>query len=144
MRLMLLSSILLLLTTCGRPVSPEQVEAEIRQTEAAFNQLAEERGLKAAFSHFAADEGALIRGKQLIEGKSAITAYFDRPTGMEDVRLTWAPDRIIVSEAGDMAYSFGKYQFSARDTSGQLFSDEGIFRTLWKKQSDGSWRYLVD
>lgn len=141
---MLLSSILLLLTTCGRPVSPEQVEAEIRQTEAAFNQLAEERGLKAAFSHFAADEGALIRGKQLIEGKNAITVYFDRPTGMEDVRLTWAPDRIIVSEAGDMAYSFGKYQFSARDTSGQLFSDEGIFRTLWKKQSDGSWRYLVD
>lgn len=144
MRVGFLFLLIVLLITCGRPVSPEQIETEIRQTEAAFNQMAEEHGLKAAFSHFAAEEGALIRGKQLIEGKSSIIAYFDRPTGLEDVQLTWAPDRVIVSAAGDMAYSFGKYQFSAHDTSGQLVSDEGIFRMLWKKQPDGNWRYLVD
>ena len=144
MRTIFLIGIASWIVACQQPVPKAEIEAQVRQAEADFNQMAKAEGLPAAFLHFAAEGATLIRGARVVEGKPEIRRYFERPTGLTDVSLTWAPDRIIVSDGGDLAYSFGKYQFSARDTSGQSVTDEGVFRTLWKRQADGTWRYLVD
>ena len=143
MRLIVMLSICTILMACRQEIPVSEIEAEIRAVEEAFNQMAKEEGFKAAFLHFATDEAILVRGDQLVEGKLAIATYFDRQS-MLTTSLTWTPDHVIVSEARDMAFSFGKYQFSGRDANGEQVNSEGVFRTLWKKQPDGQWRYLVD
>jgi len=124
-------------------VDLEQLKAEIRQTEQAFNDMAAREGVPAAFLAFAAEDAVLNRNDQMIRGKKAIRTYFEAQS-LKDVSLTWTPDFVEVAAAGDMAYTYGKYQFSAKDNKGQDIQAKGIFHTVWKKQADGSWKYVYD
>jgi ketosteroid isomerase-like protein len=121
----------------------ERFKKEILDTEKAFAQLVKEEGLKAGFLAYAADEAVLSRGGQLIKGKKAIEAYFDRQT-LKDVRLEWAPDFVSVSASGDLGYTYGRFTLQAMDQAGQEIKSEGIFHTVWKREPNGEWRYVWD
>ena len=49
-----------------------------------------------------------------------------------------------VSESGDLAYTYGKYTFSAFDSNAKKIEAKGIFHTVWKRQEDGSWKFVYD
>lgn len=116
---------------------------EIHQAERAFNEMAAEQGVQAAFLAFAADSAAINRNNRIFKGKAAIREYFEQQT-LQNVRLSWEPEFIDVSEDGTMGYTYGPYTFSARDTSGRVLESTGIFHTVWKRQSNGSWKYVYD
>ncbi len=116
---------------------------EIHQVEQAFNDMAAEQGVQAAFLAFAADSAALNRNNRIIKGKAAIRDYFEQQT-LRDVRLSWEPQFIDVSGDGTMGYTYGPYTFSARDTSGRIMESTGIFHTVWKRQANGTWKYVYD
>jgi uncharacterized protein (TIGR02246 family) len=44
---------------------------------------------------------------------------------------------------GDTAYETGKYSYKYRE-KGKPVSEEGRYVTIWKRQSDGSWKIIVD
>ena len=130
-------------TNMTTPELMEKWKSEVRQMEADFAAMAAEQGVPAAFLHFAADDAVLNRRNSAIKGKSAIEAYFQEQT-LTDVKLEWAPDFVDVSAAGDMAYTYGLYTFSAKDPEGKLVESEGIFHTVWKRHADGGWKYVWD
>lgn len=133
-----------IVVACSENKTPrEQLFDEVRSTEKAFNDMAAKEGLKAAFIHFAAEEAVISRNGRLFEGKPAIAKYFESQT-LNNVQLQWEPSFIDVARAGDIAYTYGPYKFSAIDTSGQQISSEGYFHTVWKRQRDGSWKYVWD
>ncbi|MDX1477356.1 MAG: nuclear transport factor 2 family protein [Saprospiraceae bacterium] len=147
MRMILLFVAGAVISGCASPApSPEQMEQwenEIRQAEADFAAMAASEGIGAAFAAFAADDAALLRGGTVIEGKTQIAAFYaerDNP----DATLTWTPDFVRVSEAGDMAYTYGPYTYSAPDSTGQAVRSTGIFHTVWQRQADGTWKYVWD
>jgi ketosteroid isomerase-like protein len=123
--------------------SKEIYKNEILETEKAFAALAKNEGLQKAFLTYADEEAVLNRNNKIIKGKAAIKQYFEKQT-LQDVKLDWLPDFIDVSESGDLGYTYGKYTFEAKDTSGQTITDEGIFHTVWKKQVDGKWLFVWD
>jgi ketosteroid isomerase-like protein len=43
-----------------------------------------------------------------------------------------------------MAYTYGKYLWKVKDTTGKIQEFKGVFHTVWKRQSDGSWKYGWD
>jgi ketosteroid isomerase-like protein len=43
-----------------------------------------------------------------------------------------------------MAYTYGKYTWRSKDTANQNASFSGIFHTVWKRQADGTWKYVWD
>ena len=106
--------------------------------------MAAEKGLKEAFVAFAAEGAVINRNDSIISGRMGISQYMDRPSTLKDIQLVWAPDYIDVSEAGDMAWTWGHYTFSASDSSGNPVSSKGIFHTVWKRQADGTWKYVYD
>jgi len=118
-------------------------EEEIRDTEKAFAALAKEKGLKVAFSTFAADDAVLSRENKLIKGKKEIEAYFDKVT-LKNVQLSWEPEYIKVAESGDLGYTYGPYTFKWTDDKGEAQIATGIFHTVWRKDKDGKWRYVWD
>ena len=121
----------------------ESYKTEIIETEIAFARLVREQGMKTGFLAYAADDAVLNRNNNLIKGKPAIEKYFDSLT-LEDVVLDWYPDFVRVSASGDLAYTYGRYTFEARDAAGKAIKDEGIFHTVWKRQPDGQWRFVWD
>ena len=129
------------------PAAPEDgragAETEIREAEAAFANMAQREGIPAAFLHFAADSAVIMRNNRLIKGKAAIADYLSQ-SAFDSVSLTWHPEKVVAAASGDLGYTYGPYRFFAIDTAGQEFRSEGVFHTVWQKQTDGNLRYLWD
>jgi ketosteroid isomerase-like protein len=136
-------SILLIGCVSGQEQSIEEYRREIAKAEKAFAELAAREGVGAAFLVFAAEDAVLLRGKRMISGKAEIEKYF-ASSPLSDVKLTWEPSFIDVAQSGDMAYTYGSYIFSAKDTAGAAMEETGIFHTVWKRQDDGSWKFVWD
>jgi lysophospholipase L1-like esterase/ketosteroid isomerase-like protein len=117
---------------------------EIIAVEKAFCDLAARKGIRHAFLTFAADDAVLMRNDKLTVGKEALRTYFGKATGSDTESLVWAPDFVDVSDAGDLAYTYGSYTYSSKDSAGQPVVRKGIFHTVWKRQPDGSWKFVWD
>jgi len=110
-------------------------------TERDFAVMAEEEGVAAAFYHFAADSAVILRGGKLIRGREAIRDYYLQNL-KPGTKLQWAPDYTDVS--GDLGYTYGRYTHQVPDSSGNITESLGMFHTVWKRQPDGSWRFVWD
>ena len=139
--------ILLLVCVSGPVCSLAQTAAEtkakqeILAAETAFCKMAKEKGVGAAFLAYAADDAVMIRGTKAYKGKEAIKKYFDRND--KNDQLTWKADYASASAGGDMGYTYGEYDFSGV-RAGTTVTDHGFFRTVWRKQVDGSWKFVID
>ncbi|MFC4721640.1 DUF4440 domain-containing protein [Geojedonia litorea] len=145
MKHILFQSLLLLFTlgacTPKTKDSTVQWKAEILDAETQFAALVKEKGLHEAFVAFADEDAVLMRNNALIIGKKAID---ERYKGMNSKNLTWTPDFIDVSKSGDLGYTYGEYQFKYTDSTGIEHTDTGIFHSVWKRQKNGSWKYVWD
>jgi ketosteroid isomerase-like protein len=121
----------------------ETYRQEIIEVEKAFETMVGTKGMEAAFLHFAADNAVLERNEKPIIGKNAIASYF-KNMSIKDIKIVWTPDFVDVSSSGDMAYTYGSYIFTGKDLYGQDVHSQGTFHTVWKRQSDGSWKYVYD
>ena len=139
-----LTSILLLVLAFSCSPKPDLTKAkeEIRAAEVAFDKTAKEKGIAEAFYQFAAEEATINRG-QLIHGRKAIRDFYINAK-MEKTELTWTPDSIFVSQNADMGYTYGKYKLVEMDSAGEAITKTGIFHTVWRKQKDGSWKFVWD
>lgn len=124
-----------------------QIEAEflktatLRQLETEFMQAAAERGSQGYMSYYAEDSLELPNGSDVLMGKIAIA----KTMGFLDDKnnsLTWKPLGSDVS--GDLAYTYGTYEFHSKDKNGRLVVDYGKYTTIWKRQTDGSWKVVLD
>lgn len=121
----------------------EQVIEEIYAMEKAFNDMLAKEGRAEAFAHFAAEGGSISRGGRLITGKDSIHAYYARST-TQILTLTWKPSFVDVSDDLSMAYTWGPTFFKGIRENGEQFENTGTFHSIWKRQADGSWRYVYD
>jgi ketosteroid isomerase-like protein len=79
----------------------------------------------------------------LIKGKENIRNFYSAEF-YKTASVTWSPDFIDVSQNGDLGYTFGKYRWQSKDSAGKVNEFKGIFHTVWKKQNDGTWKYVWD
>ncbi len=137
---------LIILLGCDGPNKQDQIEnwkTEIVNVEKEFNDMAQKEGLIKAFEFYAAEDGVIRRGKKIVAGKEAIKQWY-----INDVRpnetLTWTPTFVDVSQSGDLAYTYGDFTFTYPDSLGNEKKNEGIFHTVWKRQTNGQWRFVWD
>ncbi len=99
-------------------------------------------GGKAFASWFADDAVTLSTGKAAVLGKINIanSANWD-PT---QYQLTWTPQGGQMSPNGDMGFTWGHYEGTAKDRNGAPIKTAGRYMTIWKKQADGSWKVALD
>lgn len=113
------------------------------ELEKEFCKYVKEHSIKAGFLHYAADDAVLNRDNNIIKGKKDIELYFDKQD-LQDILLEWNPDFVDVSQSEDMAYTFGTYKIINQKDSIKKIISNGIFHTVWKRQDDGSWKFVYD
>ena len=137
-----------ILTSCNTEKQEQQLEAwkqEIRETELAFSDLSEKEGIARAFLTYAAEDAVLMRNNKLIKGYDVIQQRFEANSpDPSTLTLTWAPDFVDVSESGDLGYTYGTYSLVRTDSLGNKTTNTGVFHTVWRRQSDGSWKFVWD
>ncbi len=76
----------------------------------------------------------------LLLGKRVIAEVFESfsDTGFT---LTWEPLYADISKSGDLGYTYGLYtSYTKADSS----VARGKYVTIWRKQTDRSWKYALD
>jgi len=135
--------LVVLLVSCNAHIDKATIQQEIITTEQAFEAMAAEQGLASAFFFFAADSAVILRGASLIKGQTKIQKYYQNDQ-FRNVVLSWEPQFVEVSDCGTMAYTYGAYQMKRANEEGEVIESRGYFHTVWKKQSDNSWKYVWD
>lgn len=122
----------------------EKYKQEIIQAERDFAKMVKEQGMQAGFTFFADSNAVIRRGNEtLIKGKKEIEENYGNPR-YKDVVLEWEADFVDVAASGDLGYTYGHYTFEAKDSTGNPIKSTGTFHTVWKRQLDGSWKYVWD
>jgi ketosteroid isomerase-like protein len=49
-----------------------------------------------------------------------------------------------MSPSGDMGFTWGHYEGTARDREGNATKTSGRYMTVWKKQPNGEWKVALD
>jgi ketosteroid isomerase-like protein len=118
------------------------VADEVRCREIGFSRSAEMRDAEAFATFIDADArfvgGAVNRGPQ--EVTEAWAAFFaeDGPA------IKWRPQFVEVLEDSTLALTRGPYRMITTDDQGVQTEHWGTFNSVWRLQTDGSWKVVFD
>jgi ketosteroid isomerase-like protein len=130
--------LILVVTMVAQAQTPLQ---EMVKTEQAFSKMAEEKNTREAFMAYIADDGLLFQ-PGAVNGKKWMLEHPVPPSDKKPL-LAWQPAFAGMSASGDMGFTTGPWEFKA-DIKDEKPSGYGHFMTVWKKQADGSWKFVVD
>lgn len=114
---------------------------ELIKTDKEFSERSVKNGIAAAFIAYADEDVILMRDKQFpILGIKELKEYYSKIKN-GNARLEWSPVKAEVSTSGELGYTFGNWIYSIKDSKDPVY---GNYVTIWKKQKDGSWKFILD
>jgi ketosteroid isomerase-like protein len=111
------------------------------KTDSSFSDMSEKEGMFKAFLFYVDDEGVILRDKSFPSiGKETLRNYY---SGKSDTAfiLSWEPVFEKISESGELGYTYGIWT-NIEKASGEI--SQGTYVTIWQKQDDGSWKFVLD
>ena len=135
-----------LLAGCTGQVPDAKSEGEkLMQVSRDWAQAAASRDTEKTLSYWADDATVISAGDMPpIKGKQAIRQMVEGSFKSPGFAISWAPQSAEVSKAGDMGYLIEDTKISFNDSTGKTITRNYKGVTIWKKQSDGSWKDVVD
>ena len=133
--------IILVLFWCSFVVQAQTPLQDMVHTEQAFSRMAAEKNTRDAFMAFIADDGLLFR-PGAVNGKKWMQEHPVPPSDKHPL-LAWQPSFAGMAAAGDLGFTTGPWELK-EDVKDEKPAGYGHFVTLWKKQPDGSWKFVVD
>jgi uncharacterized protein (TIGR02246 family) len=96
-------------------------------------------------AHYADDAVLMTPGMEAVKGKDAIKGALDGMLADQALSLKFKANNVVVSTAGDLAYTQGDYTMTMTDpASHKVMNDHGSYVTTYRKQKDGSWKAVAD
>jgi ketosteroid isomerase-like protein len=124
-----------------KAIDTAAVFAELSKTEVAFSDSSAS-GLAPAFAAFAEPTAAKIDGSVYIYGRTAIAGLFAQPRpGFNGIQ--WHPDVGTVAQSGDLGFTSGPVTPRGAPAANGP-QGGGRYFTVWRRQADGTWKYVVD
>ena len=121
-----------------------EAEATIRKLDADWVKTAAAKDVDAWVSFYANDVTVLPPNDKVMTDKTTIRKTIGELLSLPGLSLSWEPTKVEVAKSGDLAYLYGAYSLTMTDAKGKPVTDFGKNVEIWKKQSDGSWRCIVD
>jgi ketosteroid isomerase-like protein len=128
----------------GQADAAEPFRRAVLEADRAFDRDVATGGAKAWASYFAPD-GKMFRANATItQGRAEIEQLMAPFFGQPDVSLRWQPTFADASASGDLGYTTGESTTRGRDEQGRVVESRGRYVTIWKRQTDGSWKVALD
>jgi ketosteroid isomerase-like protein len=137
-----MTGLLFILFLAGCRPSSDQLKKEIMDTDRAFSAMSKDKGMNEAFIFYAANE--VIKpnpNHQPVVGKEALIKFY-KNSAPKDAELTWEP--LKADADGDIGYTFGNYFLKTRTPDLRDTVLYGNYVSIWKRQPDGQWRFVLD
>ncbi len=104
---------------------------DVAKAERAFAADGRTMGVKASFLKHMADD-AIVFAPDPVNAKQ----HYSAQSGQNEPKLVWWPTVAAISRSNDLGFTLGPYE-----TDGKR---GGHFFTVWKRQADGSWKWVYD
>lgn len=115
----------------------------LKKADIEFSNLSKDIGVKDAFIAYTAENGVLLRPYMMpIAGNEAVKKFMEE--GDSNFKLTWEPLYADVCISGEMGYTYGIYTLVFKDETGTEQSRKGTYVSVWKKDKDGNWKFVLD
>ena len=86
----------------------------------------------------------LMSADMTIEGIDQIKRFTTQTSTDPDFEISWEVQGAEVSEKADMGYTSRIAKVQRTSSTGKLISTTNPHLTVWKKQSDGTWKCLIE
>ena len=134
----------------GRTLPPAHSEpkaitdaiAKIQATDSVFSDLADRMGIAFAFAANVDPYGAVFGNPELVVGPKAVAKFYSSQGGSSS--LSWHPLYADVAGSLDLGFTIGEYSVTSRGASGAAVQHFGKYLTVWKRQPDGTWKFVID
>lgn len=133
---------------CTHSAVPDTRAADVqavKDTEAAW---LKDTALKdpVKFASYYADDALVLSPNQpVVAGRNKIQAGLTTLMADPNFALTFQSSRVEAAKGGDFVYTIGAYARTVSDPkTKQPVTDKGNYLTIWKKQSDGTWKVVTD
>ncbi|WP_232073879.1 YybH family protein [Spirosoma aureum] len=117
---------------------------EIRETDQNFSIMSEKQGMSKAFITYAANDVIRMNeGAAPTVGFDSLRAQMSRIPANGSV-LTWQVLKTDAAQSGELGYTFGQWMLTSKNETGKRNEQHGVYVTVWKRQRNGQWRFVLD
>jgi ketosteroid isomerase-like protein len=122
----------------------ESARAAIMKADSDFSDLSERGWAGEAFAAYITDDGGMLGLLTTgLSGKEAVRAAFgERPTPGDS--LVWKPVIAGMSASCDLGFTIGYSVSKGADAERKPRVNYGHYLTIWQKQADGVWKFVLD
>jgi uncharacterized protein (TIGR02246 family) len=144
MKTILVIAVAVIIMSCQPKIDKKAEGEKIMQLSREWSKTAGTRDLEKTVSYWADDAVLISAGEPAFEGKDAIRKMVEESYKIPGFEISWEPQSVAVSDAGDMAYLIEKSRISFADSVGNITTLHNKAVSIWRKQQDGSWKNVVD
>ena len=91
------------------------------------------------------DDAKVIEpGQPIYQGKDAIRKYVSDSLKTPGFKIHWTSEDPVFSPDGKMAYMYGIVEITMPDPKAGLVTVHARGLTIWRHESDGEWRCVLD
>lgn len=121
----------------------EKGKESLKAVDREFSDLSQKKGMVESFLAYAHEDAVILRDYTMpIVGRDAVKAFISE--GSNDFTLIWEPLFADISTSLDLGYTYGTYVLTYMDIDNKEQQTKGTYLTIWKKDSSGSWKWVLD
>jgi ketosteroid isomerase-like protein len=143
-RMMCVGLVMTLAACTESAVDREEEGAALMELSREWSALVASGNLEAGMNFWADDALMLPPDMPILDGRAAIREYVESAAELPGFQISWEPLSVHVSESGDMAYMIERNVTELDDADGNRLTMHGKVVTVWRKDSEGNWRNVVD
>jgi len=129
----------------GGAANADSIKQTIKADEKKWNEQFKSQDLEGLLGHYTEDAYFVAPGVKAATGSTEIRQIYAKAMTDQAFQISFASDKIDVSGSGDLAYARGHFTEKYTDPKTQkVMTDGGSYVTVYKKQSDGSWKAVED
>jgi ketosteroid isomerase-like protein len=143
----MLAIVLSALAACAPAPPPDtraQDEAALREADAAFSRAAQAKNVDTWLAFYADDVVVMAPNEAMQTGRDNARKPISDMLGTPGFGVSWKVTKADVARSGDLGYTVGTYELTMTGPDGKPMSDHGKYAEVWRKQTDGAWKVVVD
>ena len=105
---------------------------------------AEGKDVDKILSYWAEDAVVVPPGQPVVRGKESLRKFVEESFKIPGFGISWRSSDVKLSPEGKLAYLYAENMTTINDSTGNKISIPGRGYTVWRKESDGSWKCVVD
>lgn len=132
------------LVAIGQSTNNKIEQEELIKTDKAWSLAAKTNDMEKLCSFWENDAIILMSADMTIKGIDQIKSFITQARTDPNFEISWEVQSAEVSEKADMGYTFGIGTVQRTTNAGEIISTTKPYLSVWKKQSDGKWKYIIE